>query len=109
MKHGDTCVRNEGHGSAPYSMEYQIWGMHQLVTETRMGGKLLQGEEHLMIKIALWTGWSKAMMSEERGAGLAEYALLLFVVAVAATATVTAFGGDVISAFQAAIDTLPAG
>lgn len=62
-----------------------------------------------MIKMVLWTGWLGTKLSDEQGAGLAEYALLLFVVAVAATATVTAFGVDVISAFQAAVDTLPAG
>ena len=63
-----------------------------------------------MMKSVLWTAWSKAawsMASDEEGAGLAEYALLLFVIAVAATATVTAFGADIVSAFQTAIDTLP--
>ncbi len=62
-----------------------------------------------MIKIVLWTDWLNARLSDERGAGLAEYALLLFVVAVAAAATVTAFGTDIINAFQEATDTLPAG
>ncbi len=60
-----------------------------------------------MIKMVLWTGWFKASLSSERGAGLAEYALLLFVVAVAAATVITAFGADIIAAFQEATDSLP--
>ena len=47
-------------------------------------------------------------LDSERGAGLAEYALLLFVVAVAAAGFVSAFGDNIINAFQGASDELPA-
>lgn len=60
-----------------------------------------------MIKMVLWTQWWKARLSEEQGAGLAEYALLLFVIAVAAAGTITFFGADITAAFQTATDTLP--
>ncbi|MGB5755889.1 MAG: hypothetical protein WBM50_03165 [Acidimicrobiales bacterium] len=60
-----------------------------------------------MIKMVLWTEWLKAKLSGEQGAGLAEYALLLFVVAVAAATVITAFGDDIAAAFQTATDTLP--
>jgi len=60
-----------------------------------------------MFKIALWTNLLKNKISEERGAGLAEYALLLFMVAVAAAGVITAFGGDLVQAFQTATDSLP--
>lgn len=60
-----------------------------------------------MFKIALWTHLLKMKLTEERGAGLAEYALLLFVVAVAAATVITAFGADIIAAFQGATDSLP--
>jgi Flp pilus assembly pilin Flp len=57
----------------------------------------------------LWTESLKAKMTEERGAGLAEYALLLFVIAVAAAGIITTFGGNVINAFTDASNELPAG
>lgn len=60
-----------------------------------------------MINMVVWTGWLKAKISEERGAGLAEYALLLFVVAVAAATVITTFGADIIQAFTDATDSLP--
>jgi Flp pilus assembly pilin Flp len=66
-----------------------------------------QGEEIMMIKMHLWTRWIGRRLLQERGAGLAEYALLLFVVAVAAATVVTAFGADIIDAFSGATDALP--
>ena len=62
-----------------------------------------------MIRMFLWTESLKAKMTEERGAGLAEYALLLFVIAVAAAGIITTFGGYVINAFTDASNELPAG
>lgn len=62
-----------------------------------------------MIRMFLWTESLKAKMTEERGAGLAEYALLLFVIAVAAAGIITTFGGNVINAFTDASNELPAG
>lgn len=61
-----------------------------------------------MIKIVGMTSWIQVRLADEKGAGMAEYALLLFVVAVAATTVVTAFGADIIAAFQGATDSLPA-
>ncbi len=52
--------------------------------------------------------WIEVKLREERGAGLAEYALLLFVIAVAAAVSVGAFGGNVIQAFTDASEELPA-
>ena len=60
-----------------------------------------------MIKIVLWTEWLKDKFGQERGAGLAEYALLLFVVAVAATTVIAAFGQDIVAAFSDATESLP--
>ena len=60
-----------------------------------------------MIRMFLWTESLKAKMNEERGAGLAEYALLLFVIAVAAAGAITAFGGNIINAFTGASSELP--
>lgn len=60
-----------------------------------------------MFRIALWTQLLKNRLEDEQGAGLAEYALLLFVVAVAAATVITAFGTDIIAAFQGATDSLP--
>jgi len=62
-----------------------------------------------MFKIALWTHLLKNKLSEERGAGLAEYALLLFVVAVAAAGVITTFGLDIMDAFTDATTSLPSG
>lgn len=62
-----------------------------------------------MIKIVLWTEWLKGKLNGEEGAGLAEYALLLFVIAVAAAGVITAFGGNVVQAFTDAGNELPAG
>lgn len=65
-----------------------------------------------MARLLIWTQAVKensfvARLSDERGAGLAEYALLLFVIAVAAASVVTAFGGSIINAFTEATDQLP--
>ena len=60
-----------------------------------------------MINVFLWTEWMKGKLAEERGAGMAEYALLLFVIAVAAAGVVTAFGADIMAAFTDATNTLP--
>lgn len=60
-----------------------------------------------MMKMVLWTEWLNVKLHEERGAGLAEYALLLFVVAVTAATVITAFGADIMAAFTEATDTLP--
>lgn len=60
-----------------------------------------------MFRIALWTQLLKNRLEDERGAGLAEYALLLFVVAVAAATVISAFGADIIAAFQGATNSLP--
>jgi Flp pilus assembly pilin Flp len=56
----------------------------------------------------LWTECLRTKLSEERGAGLAEYALLLFVIAVAAAGIITTFGGNIINAFTDASNQLPA-
>ena len=60
-----------------------------------------------MINVVLWAGVLKAKLTGERGAGLAEYALLLFVVAVAAATTIGVFGQDIVDAFTQATDALP--
>ena len=60
-----------------------------------------------MFRIALWTQLLKNRLEDEEGAGLAEYALLLFVVAVAAATVISAFGADIIAAFQGATASLP--
>ena len=52
--------------------------------------------------------WLESKLREERGAGLAEYALLLFVIAVAAAGIVGTFGGNIVNAFTDASNTLPA-
>lgn len=62
-----------------------------------------------MIRILVWTECMKMKLREEHGAGLAEYALLLFVIAVAAAGVITTFGGNIINAFNGASDTLPTG
>lgn len=51
--------------------------------------------------------WIEVKLQEERGASLAEYALLLFVIAVAAAGIVGTFGGNIINAFTDASETLP--
>ncbi len=61
-----------------------------------------------MMTMVLWTEWLKAKLSGEQGAGLAEYALLLFVIAVAAAGVITTFGGNIINAFTQASTELPA-
>ncbi len=61
-----------------------------------------------MIKVVLWTAGLKAKFIEERGAGLAEYALLLFVIAVAIAGVVGTFGGTIGDLFQNASDNIPA-
>lgn len=61
-----------------------------------------------MIKFVVWTQVLKTKLSEERGAGLAEYALLLFVIALAAAAGVATFGGTVIDLFDQADAGIPA-
>jgi Flp pilus assembly pilin Flp len=63
----------------------------------------------MMNIVVLWMEGLRARLGGERGAGLAEYALLLFVVAVAAATVLTAFGDDIIDAFNAAITALPSG
>ena len=70
-------------------------------------GKQPQGEENTMINVAIWTGLLKEKLTGERGAGLAEYALLLFVVAVAAATTIGLFGQDIVDAFTQATTALP--
>ncbi len=60
-----------------------------------------------MFRIALWTQLLKNRFEDEEGAGLAEYALLLFVVAVAAATVISAFGEDIIAAFTGATNSLP--
>ena len=61
-----------------------------------------------MINLVIWTEWLKAKLSDERGAGLAEYALLLFVIAVAAAGIITTFGDNIVNAFTGASNELPA-
>jgi Flp pilus assembly pilin Flp len=68
-----------------------------------------QGEEVFMIKNVEWTRWLRLNVEDERGAGLAEYALLLFVVAVTAATVITAFGADIMAAFTDAGNVLPDG
>lgn len=61
-----------------------------------------------MIRIFIWTEHVKMKLRDEQGAGLAEYALLLFVIAVAAAGVITTFGGNIINAFTDASSELPA-
>ena len=61
-----------------------------------------------MIKFVVWTQVLKAKLTEETGAGLAEYALLLFVIAMAAALGVATFGGTVIQMFTDANNGIPA-
>lgn len=65
-----------------------------------------------MTYMVVWTLGQKARLEQrfgqERGAGLAEYALLLFVVAVAAAGIITTFGTNIINAFTGATAELPA-
>ena len=61
-----------------------------------------------MIYLVVSTQNLLARMKQERGAGLAEYALLLFVVAVAAAAIVGTFGQNIVNAFTGASQELPA-
>ncbi len=65
-----------------------------------------------MTYMVVWTLAQKARLEQrfesERGAGLAEYALLLFVVAVAAAGIITTFGTNIVNAFTGATNELPA-
>lgn len=60
-----------------------------------------------MIKLVLWAGELKRSFVGDRGAGLAEYALLLFVIAVAIAGVVGAFGGMIGGLFEDATNDLP--
>ncbi|MGI9613343.1 MAG: hypothetical protein ACR2QO_10570 [Acidimicrobiales bacterium] len=60
-----------------------------------------------MINAVLWAGMLKHKPSGDLGAGLAEYALLLFVVAMAGAAILAGFGGMVIDIFSDATTELP--
>ncbi len=60
-----------------------------------------------MNKLVLWTKWLEMQAKSERGAGLAEYAVLVVLIAVPMTVVVTAFANDLIAAFNAAIAALP--
>ncbi len=60
-----------------------------------------------MNKLVLCTVWLQNRFNEERGAGLAEYALLLFAVAVLSAGVLTAFGDDIRGIFNDAGTTLP--
>ena len=60
-----------------------------------------------MINAVLWAGVLKQRLLGDRGAGIAEYALLLFVVAMAGAAILAAFGGTVLGIFQGAETQLP--
>ena len=61
-----------------------------------------------MIKVVPWTEWLKAKLSDERGASLAEYALLLFVMAVAVAGVAVTLGADIVEAFNQAVTAIPA-
>ncbi|MEM9566218.1 MAG: hypothetical protein AAGA93_26595 [Actinomycetota bacterium] len=65
-----------------------------------------------MTYMVVWTLGQKAKfeqrLGQDRGAGLAEYALLLFVVAVAAATIIGAFGQNIVNAFTGATNELPA-
>lgn len=60
-----------------------------------------------MNKLVLCTVWLQNRFNEERGAGLAEYALLLFAVAVLSAGVLTTFGDDIRAIFTDAGTTLP--
>ena len=59
-----------------------------------------------MNKMVLWTKWLEHMNSE-RGAGLAEYALLLVLIAVPMVLVAQAFAVDLTAAFNEAMAALP--
>jgi Flp pilus assembly pilin Flp len=60
-----------------------------------------------MNTILLTAEWLRAKFDSERGAGLAEYALLLFVIAMAAAIGVATFGDTVIGMFDDASTNIP--
>ncbi len=60
-----------------------------------------------MIDRILWTVAIRAKLMSERGAGLAEYALLLFLVAAAAAAIVGTLGTNIVAAITDTVDELP--
>lgn len=55
----------------------------------------------------LWMTWIRAQLGSDRGAGLAEYALLLFLVAAAAATIVGTLGGNITQAFTDVVNELP--
>lgn len=61
-----------------------------------------------MINAVLWAGMLKHKLTGDRGAGIAEYALLLFVVAMAGALVLATFGATVIGIFDGASTDLPA-
>ena len=60
-----------------------------------------------MNNLVLCTVWLQNRFSEERGAGMAEYALLLFAVAVLSIGVITTFGTDIQNIFTDAGTQLP--
>lgn len=50
------------------------------------------------------TQWMKNFMNEEEGQGMAEYALVLGVIAVGVIATLVLFGKEIIAKFTAVIN-----
>lgn len=62
-----------------------------------------------MNKLVLCTVWLQNRFNEERGAGMAEYALLLFAVAVLSIGVITTFGNDIQAIFVDAGTQLPGG
>ncbi len=60
-----------------------------------------------MNKLVLCTVWLQNRFNEERGAGLAEYALLLFAVAVLSAGVLGIFGDDLRQIFTDAGTSIP--
>lgn len=50
------------------------------------------------------TQWIKNFMNEEEGQGMAEYALVLGVIAIGVIATLVLFGKEIIAKFTSVID-----
>ncbi|MFQ5878690.1 MAG: Flp family type IVb pilin [Dehalococcoidia bacterium] len=60
-----------------------------------------------MIIVAAIQNLMASLLHREEGQGMAEYALILALVSIAAIATLTAVGGGVVNAFNTVVGALP--